>query len=96
MVTSTIGLELGLSSWSAIAQRWLITVGEGGGHAAAVPADGAVADGVDTELDAVQAPRLQPILDRPEPEAEPQQLPLGDDAALPCGETGDLPMAWAL
>ena len=46
----------------------------------------AVADGVDAAVDRVEAPGVDPIADRPPPEAEPDELSARDDSMLTRGE----------
>jgi hypothetical protein len=55
-----------------------------------------VADRVDARIKTMQSTDLEPVLDRPCPQTQRDQLPATDYTVLASGELTDLRVFWAL
>jgi hypothetical protein len=82
----------------ALAQSGAVPAGEHRRRPAAVEGDPCVAHRIHASMNHVEAADLHAVVDRLPREAQPLQLPAGNDPVLPCSELGDrvIQRSWLL
>jgi hypothetical protein len=80
---------------AAMAQQRIVTTGKYGGHERAVPGQPHVADGVDTDVQAMQPAGANPPAHRRSVESDGKELSGRHHSMLPAGELRNYLVRWA-